>query len=78
MANPSSSDDELTRLYQSYAICVRPVITETSDNRWRAHYPGVGWHVMGDTEAAAGDELLNEALRRIDAGKPDASAPRNR
>ena len=75
MANPSSSDDELTRLYQSYAICVRPVITETSDNRWRAQYPGVGWHVMGDTEAAAGDELLNEALRRIDAGKPDAQPP---
>ncbi|OBG21660.1 hypothetical protein A5768_26430 [Mycolicibacterium fortuitum] len=75
MADPSISDDELTRLYQSYAICIRPIITKTSGNRWRAQYPGVEWHVIGDTEAAAGEELLNEALRRIDAGEPDAQPP---
>ncbi|BBX30403.1 hypothetical protein [Mycolicibacterium alvei] len=75
MANPSNSDDELSRLYGSYATCIRPVMTKTSDNRWMAQYPGVDWHVTADTEAAAGEELLNEALRRIDAGEPDAQPP---
>lgn len=71
----SGDDDELAALYAQYATHIRPLITQTNDHRWRAQYPGVEWHVVSDTEAAAGDEILKEALRRADAGEPDAQPP---
>ncbi len=75
MTNPHDTDDDRTALYEQYATHIRPIITQTSDNRWRAKYPGVDWHVVADTETAAGDEILKEALRRVDAGEPDAQPP---
>lgn len=75
MTNPHDTDDDLTALNEKYATSFRPIITKTDDNRWRAQFPGVHWHVDADTEAAAGEEILNEALRRVDAGDPDAQPP---
>lgn len=69
------SDDELTAHYQQYATHFRPIITKTPDNRWRAQYPEVQWYVVADTQAAAGEAILEEALRRIDAGDPHAQPP---
>lgn len=71
----SDVDGDLAAIYENYAVSIQPVITKMSDDRWRAQYPGVDWHVVTDTEAAAGDELVNEALRRADAGLPDAQPP---
>ncbi len=75
MTNPHDTDDDLAALYEQYATHIRPLITETSDNRWRAQYPGVDWHIVADTEEAAGDEISKEALRRLDAGEPNAQPP---
>lgn len=75
MTDHHDTDEGLTALYEKYATHFRPIITKTSDNRWRAQYPGVDWHVVADTEPHAGDEILNEALRRADAGLPDAQPP---
>jgi hypothetical protein len=75
MDDPDDSDVDLDVLYQQYATHIRPLITPTSDQQWRAQYPGVDWHVTADSEEAAGDEITKEALRRIDAGEPDAQAP---
>ena len=75
MTGSDEIDDELTALYAKYATHIRPLITPTRDNRWRAQYPGVEWHVVTDTQAGAGDELASEALRRFDAGESDAQPP---
>ncbi|MGA5543645.1 hypothetical protein ACPCIR_17470 [Mycobacterium sp. NPDC051198] len=72
MTDQHDMHEDLTALYEKYATHLRPIITKTSDNRRRAQYPGVDWHVVADSEADAGDEILNEALRRADAGLPDA------
>ncbi|MGB5112885.1 MAG: hypothetical protein WBO08_15235 [Mycobacterium sp.] len=70
-----TTDDDLNALYEQYATHIRPLITQTSDHKWRAQYPGVDWHVVADSEEAAGDDISKEALRRIDAGEPNAQPP---
>lgn len=75
MNNPRPGDLDLDVLYQQYATHIRPLITQTSDHKWRAQYPGVDWHVTADSEQAAGDAITEEALRRLDAGQPDAQPP---
>jgi hypothetical protein len=75
MTDPHDTDDDLTALYEQYATHIRPLITETSDHKWRAQYPGVDWHIVSESETTAGDELSKEALRRLDAGEPDAQPP---
>lgn len=70
-----NADDDLDDLYQQYATHIRPIITPTADQKWRAQYPGLDWHVTADSEQAAGDAITNEALRRHDAGEPDAEPP---
>jgi hypothetical protein len=66
---------ELRVLYEQYATLVRPLITHDGDGTWRAQYPGVDWHVTADSEHAAAEALTAEALRRVDAGEPDAQPP---
>ncbi len=73
MHNPP--DGDLSALYEQYATHIRPIITQTSDQTWRAQYPGVDWHITADSEQAAGDEIAKEALRRHDAGEPNAQPP---
>jgi len=75
MDDPDDSDVDLDVLYQQYATHIRPLITQTSGQEWRAQYPGVHWHVTADSEEAAGDQITKEALRRLDAGEPDAQPP---
>lgn len=75
MDDPDDSDVDLDVLYQQYATHIRPLITQTSGQERRAQYPGVDWHVTADSEEAAGDEITKEALRRLDAGEPDAQPP---
>jgi hypothetical protein len=75
MDDPDDSDVDLDVLYQRYATHIRPLITQTSGQEWRAQYPGVHWHVTADSEEAAGDQITTEALRRLDAGEPDAQPP---
>lgn len=75
MTNPNDTDAELTALYEKYATHIRPLITQTDDHTWRAQYPGVHWHVTADSEQAAADAISTEALRRLDAGEPDAEPP---
>lgn len=70
-----TGSDDLDALYQQYATHIRPLITRVGDQRWRAQYPGVDWHVIADSEQAAGDDIATEALRRFDAGEPDAQPP---
>jgi hypothetical protein len=70
-------DDDLSALYEQYATHIRPIITQTDDQKWRAQYPGLDWHVTADSEQAAGDEISKEALRRYDAGEPDAQPPQD-
>lgn len=72
---PTPGEDDLNTLYQKYATHIRPVITQTGDHEWRAQYPGLDWHITADSEQAAGNEISKEALRRIDAGEPDAQPP---
>ncbi|MEM6107406.1 hypothetical protein AAHS21_14355 [Mycobacterium sp. 050272] len=72
-----SADDDLEALYRQYAIHVRPIIAPAGDQRWRAQYPGVNWHVIADSEHAVGDAITKEALRRHDTGQPDAQPPRD-
>jgi hypothetical protein len=67
-----TTDDDLEAPHERYATHIRPLITQTSDHRWRAQYPGVDWHVVADSEEAAGHEISKEARRRIDAGEPNA------
>lgn len=74
MDNPTG-DDELSALYEQYATHIRPIITQTTDHKWRAQYPGLDWHVTADNGEAAGEEVAKEALRRHDAGEPDAQPP---
>lgn len=74
MDNPPG-DAELTALYEQYATHIRPIVTQTGDQKWRAQYPGLDWHVTADSEQAAGDQIQAEALRRHDAGEPDAQPP---
>jgi hypothetical protein len=62
-------------IYERYAIYIRPLITRHDDNLWRAHYPEVDWYVTADSEEAAGEQIHREALRRLDAGEPDAQPP---
>lgn len=66
---------DLSALYEQYAVHVRPVITQTSDHRWRAEYPGVDWYVVADSAESAADEVSKEALRRIEAGDSNAQPP---
>lgn len=73
--NIPGEDDDLNVLYQQYATHIRPTITPTDDHKWRAQYPGLDWHVIADNEQAAGDAITDEALRRHDAGQPDAEPP---
>ncbi|PQP43859.1 hypothetical protein [Mycolicibacterium austroafricanum] len=68
-------NDELSALYEQYATYIRPIITQTTDHKWRAQYPGLDWHVTADSEEAAAEELSKEALRKHDAGEPDAQPP---
>jgi len=75
MDGPDNSDVDLDVLYQQYATHIRPLITQTSGQQWRAQYPGVDWHVTAGSEEAAGDQITKEALRRLDAGEPDAQPP---
>lgn len=75
MTNPNDTDAELTALYEKYATHIRPLITQTDDHTWRAQYPGVHWHVTADSDQAAADAISTEALRRLDAGEPDAEPP---
>ncbi|MBE5477869.1 hypothetical protein E3G68_005202 [Mycobacteroides abscessus] len=75
MTTEYPAGEDLTALYEQYAIHIRPVLTRTEDNRWRAQLPGVSWHVTADTERAAGDAITTEALRRLDAGEPEPQPP---
>ncbi len=75
MTTEHPAGEDLTALYEQYATLIRPVITRTDDNRWRAQYPAVSWHVTADSEQAAADDLSTEALRRLDAGEPEPQPP---
>ncbi len=76
MTDPhDDAHEDLTALHDKYATHFRPIITKTSETRWRAQYPGLDWHVIADSEAAAAEEIGNEAMRRADAGLPDAQPP---
>ncbi len=60
---------------QQYAALIQPLITRIDDQRWRAQYPGLSWHVVADSESAAASAITEEALRRFDAGEPEAQPP---
>jgi hypothetical protein len=75
MTTEHPTAEDLTALYEQYATLIRPTITRTDDNRWRAQLPSVSWHVTADTEDAAGDAISTEALRRLDAGEPEPQPP---
>lgn len=62
-------------VYEQYATCIRPLLTQQDDQQWRAQYPGLNWYVTAESEPAAADKLSEEALRRVDAGEDNAQPP---
>jgi hypothetical protein len=58
-----------------YAVHIRPLITQRDNKMWRAQYPELDWYVTADSKEAAGAKINEEALRRLDAGEPDAQPP---
>lgn len=62
-------------IYWKHVVNIRPLITRQDDKRWRAQYPELDWYVSADSEQAAGEKINAEALRRLDAGEPDAQPP---
>lgn len=73
--NDPLDNDDLSVLYEQYATHIQPIVTQTDNHTWRAQYPDLDWHVTADSKEAAAEELSKEALRRHDAGEPDAQPP---
>jgi hypothetical protein len=71
------SSDSGKSVYEQYAIYIQPLVTQQNDKRWKAQYPGVDWYVSADTKEAAGERINDEAIRRLNAGEPDAQPPDN-